>query len=145
MPGTRHTPAGRVGAEGKGQGSEGGLRLEGSAEGCGCVCVCVCVCVSSAHDPTHTCARHCAKEAPLGPPVLPVSSHGGGLPGIQGAGSTTFPNQSPRGGGATSLWADPERPEVPDPEPKKGSAERVDLWSSWLRECVLCPGVGVLE
>ena len=48
MPGTRHTPAGRVGAEGMGQGSEGGLQLEGSTEVDVCVCVCVCVCVFGA-------------------------------------------------------------------------------------------------
>ena len=146
MPGTRHTPARRVGAEGKGQGSEGGLQLEGSVEGAVvCVCVCVCVCLGPCPR-SHSRLRRALYQggASLTPCAPRVVSQWGGLPGIQGAGSTTLPNQ-PCGGGATSLWADPEQPRTQTGEPEKGSSERVNLWSSWLRECVLCVGVGVWE
>ena len=60
------------------------------------------------------------------------------LPSIQGAGSPTLPNHSPCGGEATFLWADLEQPEDADQGPMNGSSERVDLWSSWLSQCVLC-------
>ena len=135
MPGTRHTLAGRVGAEGKGQGSEGGLQLEGSAKGAVCVCVCDC---SPAHDPRHACSGRLAKEGPPGPLHSQSCESWGRLPGIQGVGSIILPKQSPHGGGATSLCADPEQPKDADQEPRKWSFERVDLWSSCLGECMLC-------
>ena len=85
----------------------------------------------------------CQGGASWTPSTPRVVSQRGVFPGIQGAGNTTLPNQSPCGGGATSLWAYLEQLRMQTGVPEKGSSERVDLWSSWLRECVLCAGVGV--
>ena len=131
--------------EGKGQGSGGGLQPEAAAEWAGGVC---------GADPAHSprpCLRRQARcwreEGPPGPPAV-AGSRGpeGGLlgrggRGIQWARGTTLADQSPRGGGATSLREDPELPRDAE-EGKKARSRRVHLWSSRLGESTLWAGVG---
>lgn len=69
--------------------------------------------------------------------------HGTGRCSIQWARGTTLPDQSPCGGGATSLWVDLGLPRDAEVGQVKWRSKRVDLSSSWLGESVLWAEVGV--
>ena len=93
MPGTRHTPAGRVGAEGMGQGSEGGLQLEGSTE----VAVCVCVFGALPMIPVMP-VQGTEPRGHLLDQLFPrVVGHGGGCLAFKGLGEPHSPTSHPMG------------------------------------------------
>ena len=121
--------------KGKGLGSEGLFRLEGSPEGARCVC---------GAWPTTPPMPGVGAGRRLLDPLHSLGCGAGGRVAWHPRGlGHTFPDQSLRGGGATSLRAVPELQRVADLGQKKGLWERVVLRSSRLGECGICAGVGV--